>query len=86
MGIATPFCASDTWGVSDHGANVELLGKPDEDWRRTLIDTGIWCNIGERLWVALEHIKNATFPHQLQRWLDRCESRRNDRDLHKALV
>jgi glucose-1-phosphate cytidylyltransferase len=43
--------------VSGHGANVELLGKPDQDWRVTLIDTGIWRNIGERLWAVREHLQ-----------------------------
>ena len=43
--------------VSGYGANVELLGKPNEDWRVTLIDTGIWRNIGERLWAVREHLQ-----------------------------
>jgi glucose-1-phosphate cytidylyltransferase len=44
--------------VSGFGANVELLGEPQEDWRVTLIDTGIWRNIGERLWAVREHLRN----------------------------
>lgn len=44
--------------VSGFGANVELLGEPEEDWRVTLIDTGIWRNIGERLWAVREHVEN----------------------------
>jgi len=44
--------------VSGHGANVELLGEPDEDWRVALIDTGIWRNIGERLWAVREHVQD----------------------------
>jgi len=44
--------------VSGFGANVELLGKQEEDWRVTLIDTGIWRNIGERLWAVRDHVKN----------------------------
>jgi glucose-1-phosphate cytidylyltransferase len=44
--------------VSGCGANVELLGEPEEDWRVTLIDTGIWRNIGERLWAVREHVQD----------------------------
>jgi glucose-1-phosphate cytidylyltransferase len=43
--------------VSGFGANVELLSEPEEDWRITLIDTGIWRNIGERLWAVRDHVK-----------------------------
>jgi len=43
--------------VSGYGANVELLGEPEEDWRVALIDTGIWRNIGERLWAVREHVQ-----------------------------
>ena len=43
--------------VSGFGANVELLGEPEEEWRITLIDTGIWRNIGERLWAVREHVR-----------------------------
>ena len=44
--------------VSGFGANVELLSEPEEDWRVTLIDTGIWRNIGERLWAVRDHVKD----------------------------
>jgi glucose-1-phosphate cytidylyltransferase len=44
--------------VSGFGANVELLSEPLEDWRVTLIDTGIWRNIGERLWAVRDHVKD----------------------------
>jgi len=40
-----------------HGAKVELLGRLEEDWRVTLIDTGIWRNIGERLLAVREHVR-----------------------------
>ena len=43
--------------VSGFGSKVELLGEPEEDWRVTLIDTGIWRNIGERLWAVREHVQ-----------------------------
>ena len=38
------------------GSRVELLGQAPEDWRVTLIDTGIWRNIGERLWTVRNHV------------------------------
>ena len=43
--------------VSGFGSKVELLGKP-EDWRVSLIDTGIWRNIGERLWAVRDYVKD----------------------------
>jgi glucose-1-phosphate cytidylyltransferase len=44
--------------VSGTGAQVELLNGPEEDWRVTLVDTGIWRNIGERLWAVRQHVEN----------------------------
>jgi glucose-1-phosphate cytidylyltransferase len=44
--------------VSGAGANVELLGEQEEDWRVALIDTGIWRNIGERLWAVRDHVQD----------------------------
>lgn len=44
--------------ISGFGTKVDLLRQPDEDWRVTLIDTGIWRNIGERLWAVREHVEN----------------------------
>jgi glucose-1-phosphate cytidylyltransferase len=44
--------------VSNHGQKVEVLGQPREDWRITLVDTGIWRNIGERLWAVRDHVKD----------------------------
>ncbi len=43
--------------VSGSGANVELLNEPAADWRVSLIDTGIWRNIGERLWAVRELVR-----------------------------
>lgn len=42
--------------VSSAGSKVEFLGKPQDDWRVALIDTGIWRNIGERLWAVREQV------------------------------
>ena len=47
--------------VSNAGANVEYLGKVRDDWRITMIDTGVWRNIGERLWAVREHVKNEEY-------------------------
>lgn len=44
--------------VSGFGTNVELLNEPEEDLRITLIDTGIWRSIGERLWAVRDHLKD----------------------------
>ena len=41
--------------VSDFGSKVEILGDKPANWRVTLIDTGIWRNIGERL-TAVKHV------------------------------
>jgi glucose-1-phosphate cytidylyltransferase len=43
--------------VSDAGKKVEILGDMDSDWRVTMIDTGIWRNIGQRLWAVREHLE-----------------------------
>jgi glucose-1-phosphate cytidylyltransferase len=41
--------------ISDFGNKVEILGDQPQDWRITLIDTGVWRNIGQRL-VAVKHL------------------------------
>ncbi len=41
--------------ISNFGKKVEILGEPPPDWRITLIDTGIWRNIGQRL-MAVKHL------------------------------
>ena len=41
--------------ISDFGKKVEILGEPPPDWRVTLVDTGIWRNIGQRL-LAVKHL------------------------------
>lgn len=44
--------------VSGFGRKVELLGQPEEDWRVALIDSGVWRNIGERLWSVRDHVRD----------------------------
>jgi len=43
--------------VSGFGDKVEILGAPQADWRVTMIDTGIWRNIGERLWAVRDQVQ-----------------------------
>jgi glucose-1-phosphate cytidylyltransferase len=42
--------------VSDGGRDIRLLDEAVRDWRVTLLDTGIWRNIGERLWAARHQV------------------------------
>jgi glucose-1-phosphate cytidylyltransferase len=44
--------------VSEGGRNVEQIGPVQQDWRVTLVDTGVWRNIGGRLWAVRDHVKN----------------------------
>jgi glucose-1-phosphate cytidylyltransferase len=43
--------------VSKYGSQVEYLSAAQEDWRISLIDTGIWRNIGQRLWAVRDQVK-----------------------------
>ena len=43
--------------VSGFGDTVETLGDPQRDWRITMIDTGLWRNIGERLLAVRSHVE-----------------------------
>ena len=47
--------------VSAHGTKVEMLEQRDEDWKISLIDTGVWRNIGQRLWYVKEHVKDEEY-------------------------
>ena len=47
--------AADCVTVSNFGRKVEILGDRPPDWRVTLMDTGIWRNIGGRL-MAVRHV------------------------------
>ena len=44
--------------VSDFGSSVQTLGDPQHDWRITMIDTGTWRSIGERLFAVRAHVQN----------------------------
>lgn len=41
--------------ISNFGKTVELLGESPPDWRITMVDTGVWRNIGQRL-MAVKHL------------------------------
>ncbi|CAA2141799.1 sugar phosphate nucleotidyltransferase [Hyphomicrobium sp. ghe19] len=41
--------------ISEFGKKVEVLGPRPPDWRISLVDTGIWRNIGQRL-MAVKHL------------------------------
>ena len=43
--------------VSGFNGDVEVLGDSQQDWRVALIDTGLWRNIGERLWSVRKHVE-----------------------------
>ena len=53
--------------VSGFGDNIETLGDPQRDWRITMIDTGLWRNIGERLFAVRHMSRRGDVPCQLQR-------------------
>jgi glucose-1-phosphate cytidylyltransferase len=42
--------------VTGFGQQVEILGDRQQDWRIAMIDTGIWRNIGERLWAVRDQV------------------------------
>ncbi|MGN6467107.1 MAG: glucose-1-phosphate cytidylyltransferase [Rhizobiaceae bacterium] len=44
--------------ISQGGRDVQILNESPKDWRVTLIDTGIWRNIGERLWAVRNFVKD----------------------------
>lgn len=44
--------------VSQFGKNIEIIGEQQPDWRLTMIDTGVWRNIGQRLVAVKEHVKD----------------------------
>jgi glucose-1-phosphate cytidylyltransferase len=35
-----------------------LLGQVRDDWRVTMVDTGVWRNIGERLWAVRDQVRD----------------------------
>jgi glucose-1-phosphate cytidylyltransferase len=44
--------------VTGREQKVELLQDLPPEWRVTMIDTGVWRNIGERLWAVRDMVKD----------------------------
>ncbi len=44
--------------ISEYGSKVEIIGARPSEWRVTLIDTGIWRNIGARLFAVKRFVEN----------------------------
>ena len=44
--------------ISEFGSKVEVIGEKPPDWRVTLVDTGVWRNIGERLFAVKRFVEN----------------------------
>ena len=44
--------------VSQFGKKIEILGEQQPDWRLTMIDTGVWRNIGQRLVAVKDQVKD----------------------------
>src|SRR5262245_23132741 len=44
--------------ISDFGSKVEIIGEKPPDWHVTLVDTGVWRNIGERLFAVRRFVSN----------------------------
>lgn len=54
---AKPWTYSD-FKIAAFGKQVEVLGEQPPDWHVSLVDTGIWRNIGERLVAVKDFVKN----------------------------
>jgi glucose-1-phosphate cytidylyltransferase len=53
--------ANNDFIISQFGQKVELLGEQPPDWRISLVDTGIWRNIGQRLRAVRHLVKDEEF-------------------------
>lgn len=51
-------CVSNDFVLSNGGKNIELLRKDIEDWRITFVDTGLNCNVGQRLLRVKKFLEN----------------------------
>ena len=47
--------------ISNFGSKVEIIGDDPPDWRVTLVDTGVWRNIGERLSAIRPYVDKEEF-------------------------
>ena len=44
--------------ISNFGSKIEIIGEKPPDWNVTLVDTGVWRNIGERLSAVRPYVAN----------------------------
>jgi glucose-1-phosphate cytidylyltransferase len=44
--------------ISERGRKVEFIGERQADWRVALVDTGMWRNVGERLYAVRQHVSD----------------------------
>jgi glucose-1-phosphate cytidylyltransferase len=44
--------------ISEFGSKVDIIGEKPPEWRVTLVDTGIWRNIGARLFAVKRFVDN----------------------------
>lgn len=44
--------------ISEFGSKIDIIGEKPPDWRVTLVDTGIWRNIGARLFAVKHFVEN----------------------------
>jgi glucose-1-phosphate cytidylyltransferase len=44
--------------ISEFGSKVDIIGERPPEWRITLVDTGIWRNIGARLFAVKHFVEN----------------------------
>jgi glucose-1-phosphate cytidylyltransferase len=44
--------------ISEFGSKIDIIGKTPPDWRVTLVDTGVWRNIGARLFAVKHFVEN----------------------------
>ncbi|MGH1350970.1 MAG: sugar phosphate nucleotidyltransferase [Methyloligellaceae bacterium] len=47
--------------VNNFGESITQLGDPHPKWNVSMIDTGMWRNIGERLWAVRDFLKDEEY-------------------------
>jgi glucose-1-phosphate cytidylyltransferase len=50
--------ANSDYVISQFGTKIEMLGERPPDWRVSLVDTGIWRNIGQRLLAVRQYVQD----------------------------
>jgi glucose-1-phosphate cytidylyltransferase len=49
---------SNDFVISNFGSKVEIIGERPPDWQVSLVDTGVWRNIGERLFAVKNFVSD----------------------------